>query len=79
MSQSKEKCCVCGKQAHDYHMSIFGQIKYWVCKKHHQKTRPAIGPDGEYSRFAEIYRMGLVDCDTREWVDIKHWKENQNA
>jgi hypothetical protein len=50
-----------------------------VCKKHHQKTRPAIGPDGEYSRFAEIYRMGLVDYDTGEWVDLKHWKENKNA
>jgi hypothetical protein len=71
--ENEEKCCVCGESATRYHMSIFGQIKYWVCEKHYQKTRPAIGPDGEYNR------MGLVDYDTREWVELKHWKENQKT
>ena len=64
----KEKCCVCGKPATNRHMSIMGQIPFWVCEEHHQNTYPAIGKDGESNR------MGLMEKENKKWVKLKHWK-----
>jgi hypothetical protein len=65
---SKEKCCVCGKRATHYHLSIIGSLRFWLCEKHYKNTSSAIGNDGEFNR------MGLVDKDTRNWINLKHWK-----
>jgi len=51
-----------------YHLSIIGSLRFWLCEKHYQNTSSAIGNDGEFNR------MGLVYKDTREWVELKHWK-----
>lgn len=66
--ENEKKCCVCGKLATHYHLSIIGSLHFWLCEKHYQNTSSAIGNDGEFNR------MGLVYKDTREWVELKHWK-----
>jgi hypothetical protein len=60
----EEVCCVCGKPATHYHLSIMGQIRFWVCEKHHKETYPALSSD----------RMGLMKKGTQNWIKLKHWK-----
>ncbi len=57
-------CCICGEVAMKKHMSIAGQIPFYLCDQHYKETYPAMGWDYETS----MNRMGLMQQGTTEWV-----------
>lgn len=73
-----EICCVCGKRATYKHMSIIGQIPFFVCKKHYKETSPAFGFDenvkSEYNPLGR--KMGLFDKN-RKWVNLKFYNKSK--
>lgn len=67
MTDNQHTCCVCGKPATQRHMSMTGQIPFWVCDEHHRTTYSALG----YDENAQMLRMGLMDRKTNKWIDLK--------
>jgi hypothetical protein len=59
-----KKCCICGEVATKKHMSIMGQIPFYLCQTHHKETYPAMGWD----HTANMNRMGLMKAGTNEWI-----------
>ncbi len=64
IENASNKCCVCGIPATERHMSIVGQIPFFVCDQHHKETCPAMGWDEKVN----MNRMGLMWIGTNEWV-----------
>jgi hypothetical protein len=56
----QHKCCVCAEIPTNYHLSIVGQIKFYVCENHFNNTYTAMG----------MGRMGLMK--DREWIEIPY-------
>lgn len=63
------KCYICGEQATNRHMSIMGQIPFYVCKKHYKETGPGHGGG----------QMGLVNVETGRWVEMAYYGERMEA
>lgn len=60
-----KKCCVCGENAAGKHMSIVGQIPFYVCETHHKETFSSMGYDFDLG----MQRMGLMNRENK-WVDF---------
>lgn len=60
------KCCICGLPATNHHMSMMGQIPFFVCEKHYKETFSAVG----YDKKIGMNRMGLMYVDTNEWAEL---------
>ena len=67
-------CYVCGKIANYKHMSMIGQIPFYVCKRHHKGTASCIGVDENLINENNTLgnRMGLIDKDMK-WVELKYY------
>ena len=59
--KNMKKCCVCGKDVTNEHLSIIGQISFPVCKEHFENTTPYYGYVGQMFKGAT---MGLIDKKT---------------
>jgi hypothetical protein len=63
-------CCVCGQPATERHMSIMGQIPFYVCSNHYKSTNPAMGAG----------KMGLVIVKSgqMEWLPLPFFNKKVN-
>lgn len=68
------RCCVCSKIARYKHMSIIGQIPFYVCKKHYKETSPAFGFDENVKDELNPSgrKMGLLD-NNGNWVKLEYF------
>lgn len=54
-----KKCCICGEHATEKHMSIIGQIPFYVCDFHYKNTSVCLGWDSTI----KMNRIGLIDIN----------------
>lgn len=63
MDVKNRNCCICGISATNYHMSIIGQIPFFVCNEHYENATPYYGLVGQMFKGAT---MGLIDKKTND-------------